>query len=124
MQNNLIKKADLQASPGGVFWLIGDELSAFPFDKEKYPEAFAKSGNTYNHEKLWEAVKPKGCCKPFDYYPRGRVVTAKNGKAVIYMSPHIPEKYIPLIKKAFSLCGEPAVKYDRSEHYKCFLDRE
>ena len=83
MQNNFIKKTDLQVSPGGVFWLIGDELSAFPFDKEKYPEAFAKSGNTYNHEKLWEAVKPKGCGKPFDYYPRGRVVTAKNGKAVI-----------------------------------------
>ena len=107
----------------GVFWLIGEKLYAFPFEKGKYPEAYAKSGRTYNHEKLWDYVKPKGCGKPFDYYPRGRAVIKKDGTAVIYMSPHIPESRIEEIKKAFGTETETAVKYDRSRHYRCFLDR-
>lgn len=36
----------------GVFWVIDDELIAIPFDKFKYVEGIAKSGETYNHEKL------------------------------------------------------------------------
>ena len=43
----------------GVFWVIDDELIAIPFDKFKYVEGIAKSGETYNHEKLWELVMPK-----------------------------------------------------------------
>ncbi|MBR5772548.1 MAG: hypothetical protein IKY00_04965 [Clostridia bacterium] len=103
--------------------MIGVSLLAVLFDKNKYPEALAKSGNTYNHKKLWPLVKPKGCNKPFDYYPRGRVVIAKSGKVVIYMNPNIDLNYIREIRSAFNLTEEPEIKYDNSEHYKSYLDR-
>lgn len=104
----------------GVFWIVDGELLAFPFD-ENDAEGIAKSGNTYNHKLLWESEKP--CNKPFDYYPRGRVNIKNGGEAVIYMSPHIDLSYIPEIKTAFGLTSEPVIKYDNSEHYKCYLDR-
>lgn len=47
----------------GVFWLIDNKLLAIPFDKSKYPDGIAKSGDTYNHEKLWKYVKPQNCNK-------------------------------------------------------------
>ncbi len=43
----------------GVFWVIDQKLYAFPFDG-RYPAGTAKSGKTYNHEKLWGLVRPKG----------------------------------------------------------------
>ena len=43
----------------GVFWIIDNNLLAIPFDKSKYPDGTAKSGDTYNHEKLWKYVKPQ-----------------------------------------------------------------
>ena len=106
----------------GVFWLIEGKLHCFPFDGS-YPEGIAKSGNTYNHEKLWQSVRPHGCRKPFDYYPRGRVEITPKGKAVIYMSPHITEAYLPEICGVFGL-NAPTVKYDHSAHYRCYLDEE
>ena len=104
----------------GVFWVIDGELLAYPFDG-RIPEAVAKSGNTYNHKLLWESKKP--CNKPFDYYPRGRVDINSKGEAVIYMNTHIGEEFIPKIKTAFGITSEPIIKYDHSEHYKCYLDR-
>ena len=104
----------------GVFWVIDGELLAYPFDG-RIPEAIAKSGNTYNHKLLWESEKPKN--KPFDYYPRGRVDINSKGEAVIYMNPNIGEEFIPEIKTAFGITAEPVIKYDNSEHYKCYLDR-
>ena len=104
----------------GVFWVVDGELLAYPFDGRIH-EAIAKSGNTYNHKLLWEAKKP--CNKPFDYYPRGRVDINSKGEAVIYMNPNISEEYIPKIKTAFGITSEPVIKYDNSEHYKCFLDK-
>lgn len=77
----------------GVFWVIDDELIAIPFDKFKYVEGIAKSGETYNHEKLWELVKPKNCNKPYNYYPRGRVVNGAKGKTIIYMNSNIKSEY-------------------------------
>ena len=106
----------------GVFWLVDDELLAFPFDKNRFPEAIAKSGSTYNHKKLWQLVKPKWYDKPFDYYPRGRVVFSNKGETIIYMNPNIDEKYIPAIKIAFNISEEPVIRYDYSKHYKCYLD--
>ena len=106
----------------GVFWLIGEALHCFPFDGS-YPEGIAKSGNTYNHEKLWPLVRPHGCCKPFDYYPRGRVEITPKGKAVIYMSPQIGAAFLPQICAAFGL-SDPTVRYDHSAHYRCYLDEE
>ena len=107
----------------GVFWLIDDNLVSFPFDGQ-FVDGISKSRDTYNHRKLWEYVRPKGCAKDFDYYPRGRVELTNKGRAVIYMSPHIDEKYIGLIKKEFELEGDVAVKYDHSRHYQCVFDRE
>ena len=106
----------------GVFWLIDDRLYCFPFDGS-YPEGIAKSGKTYNHEKLWQIVRPNGCRRPFDWYPRGRVEITPKGKTVIYMSPQIGAAYLPEICAAFGV-NDPAVKYDHSAHYRCHLDRK
>lgn len=104
----------------GVFWIIDGELIAYPFD-EKATDGVAKSGNTYNHKLLWEHIKP--CNKPFDYYPRGRVDYNAKGIAIIYMNPHIDDELIFDIKKTFGITSEPIIRYDYSEHYKCYLDR-
>lgn len=106
----------------GVFWVIDDELIAIPFDKFKYVEGIAKSGETYNHEKLWRLVKPKGCSKKYNYYPRGRVVKGAKDKAILYMNPNIEREFIPTISSAFEIEKEPTIKFDYSQHYKCYLD--
>ncbi|MGN1412442.1 MAG: hypothetical protein ACI4WH_08065 [Oscillospiraceae bacterium] len=107
----------------GVFWLIDEELLAFPFDSS-YPEGIAKSGDTYNHKKLWKCVQSKGYRYSFDYYPRGRVDINNKGIAVIYMSPHINERYVEIIKHDFGISGNCIVRYDYSEHYHCYLDKD
>lgn len=104
----------------GVFWLIENELLAFPFDGS-LNEGIAKSGNTYNHKKLWQVIKPCNC--PYNYYPRGRVEISSKGKAIIYMNPNIGEEWIMKIKELFDLQKEPAIRYDYRMHYKCYLDR-
>lgn len=106
----------------GVFWLIDNKLLAIPFDKSKYPDGIAKSGDTYNHEKLWKYVKPQNCNKPYNYYPRGRVVKGTKNKAIVYMNPDISNELISSIKEAFEIEGEPIIKLDFSKHYKCYLD--
>lgn len=105
----------------GVFWIINDELLAFPFTDE-YSEGIAKSGNTYNHKKLWNEIKPKGCNKPYNYYPRGRVEISNKGKPIIYMNPNVDDSFIPLIRTEFGLWESPTIRYDNSQHYKCYLD--
>lgn len=106
----------------GVFWLIDGEILAFPYDG-KYPEGTAKSGDTYNHRKLWEHLRPKGGGIPFDYYPRGRVEIDNKGRAVIYSSPHISNENLSKIAEFFEL-ENYSVRYDHSEHYKCVYDRD
>lgn len=105
----------------GVFWIIDGELLAFPFYDDS-AVGIAKSGNTYNHKKLWSEIKPKGCNKPYNYYPRGRVDISNKGKAIIYMNPNIDESLIPLIKSEFGIIDNPVIRYDNSQHYKCYLD--
>ena len=105
----------------GVFWIINDELLAFPFTDE-YSEGIAKSGNTYNHKKLWNEIKPKGCNKPYNYYPRGRVEISNKGKPIIYMNPNVDDSFVPLIRTEFGLRESPTIRYDNSQHYKCYLD--
>lgn len=105
----------------GVFWVTDDELLAFPFDGS-CPEGASRSGDTYNHKKLWEHIRPKGSSKSFDYYPRGRVELTNKGHAVIYMSPHIEEHFITAIKEAFELPDDVMIRYDHSRHYRCRLD--
>lgn len=105
----------------GVFWVIDGELLAFPFVESTY-NGVAKSGNTYNHKKLWPDVKPRGCNKPYNYYPRGRVDITNKGKPIIYLNPNIDRSIIPQIKSEFGLRAEPTIREDWSEHYKCYLD--
>lgn len=112
----------------GVFWVVDEKLLAFPFCPDHplvpfYPEGIAKSGVTYNHEKLWNILFGKKA-KPYNYYPRGRVEISSQGQSILYMSPHISAAFLPEIKKAFSLYDEPIVRLDYSKHYRCYLDTD
>jgi hypothetical protein len=127
----------------GIFWILSDnnDLSQFilldfliPCDTNGTPknthsiELNSKSGNSYNHKKIWESeIKNKYYGKKkYDYYPRGRVEISNN-KAVIYLNPHINKpEFIDEIKKSFGLSAsnisEVRVIADGSRHYQCFLD--
>lgn len=107
----------------GVFWVVNNRLIAYPFREGSFLEGVAKSGNTYNHKKLWNLLKISN--KPFDHYPRGRVDATSSGKARIYLSPHInQEKWLSEIKTAFNIKVEQCrVIEDHSAHYRCHLDR-
>ena len=105
----------------GVFWVIDGDLWAFPFTEE-YKGGVADSGATYNHKRLWPNVKPRGCNQPFNYYPRGRVDFNAKGKPIIYLNPNIDESIISEIRTAFGLRSQHILRYDNSEHYKCYLD--
>jgi len=132
----------------GIFWILSDshdfsdyELLIFdiPCDSNGNPNNThsialnSKSGNTYNHKKLWESeVKNNSKYRPYnkkdyDHYPRGRVEISNN-RATIYLNPHINKaNFIDLIKERFGLfpdnISEVRIIADGSEHYQCFLDR-
>lgn len=106
----------------GVFWVIDNQLLAFPFYGDS-TIGVAKSGNTYNHKKLWKEICPREYRKyPYNYFPRGRVELSNKGKPIIYINPNIEDSTIQDIKVEFGLLGEPTIKYDNSQHYKCYLD--
>ncbi|SKB93181.1 hypothetical protein SAMN06296386_109109 [Lachnospiraceae bacterium] len=107
----------------GVFWLIEGELLVVLYD-EKNTVGLSKKGRNYNHKELWDHVKPKGCQKTFDYYPRGRLEVTSKGKPVIYMSQFIDEVYLPELIKRFNLTKPPRVHIDGSRHYQCYLDED
>lgn len=104
----------------GVFWVVDDELLAFPYSDE-YISGYANSGLTYNHNKLWPDIKPRGCNEPYNYYPRGRVDIDNKGRAIIYLNPNIDNSYISNIKTEFGIVELPIIKYDNSAHYRCYL---
>jgi len=132
----------------GVFWILSDnydlsdhKLLAFdiPCDYNGKPnnthsiELNSKSGNTYNHKKLWEGeIKRNNKYRPYnkkdwDYYPRGRIEISNN-RATIYLNPHINKSFfIDVIKQKFGLfqynISEIRVIPDGSKHYQCFLDK-
>ena len=132
----------------GIFWILSDcydlsdyELLTFniPCDPDGNPNNThsivlnSKSGNTYNHKKLWESeVKNNRKYRPYnkksyDYYPRGRIEISNN-RAVIYLNPHINKPdFIDIIKQNFGLfpcnISEVRIIADGSDHYQCFLDR-
>lgn len=105
----------------GVFWIIEGKILAIPYNKN-FSYGVSRSGDTYVHKKIWNFVRPKGCKKTYNYYPRGRVEIKRNGKSVIFLNPRIDDTYIDNIKTAFCLTDEPKVIYDYSNHYKCYLD--
>lgn len=105
----------------GVFWDIDGKLLAFPFQTGD-TTGVAKSGLTYNHKSLWPHIKPKGCNKGFDYYPRGRVEIDNQGRATIWMNPNVSESLIPELRTQFGITSQPIIQIDGSSHYKCHLD--
>ena len=113
-------------SSNGVFWIIDDEdrILAYPFGSADSPSGVAKSGNTYNHKRLWSDLKPLGTKKSYNYYPRGRVDWGNQGRPTIYLNPNIDESYINDIKLEFGIrpSDKCKIQYDYSDHYKCHLD--
>lgn len=125
----------------GVFWIVDLENTynnsnyCFTIPSDEYGNVQAddlylnaKSGTTYNHEKLWNTLSKRMTQgKPFNYYPRGRV-EIQNGKATIYLNPNINTKEIvKFLVDEFNLTERNGIKKiiihsDGSNHYKCFLD--
>ena len=105
----------------GIFWDIEGELLPFPF-YEGILEGISKSGNTFNHKKMWKTVNPGRSSIPYNYYPRGRVEITRKGKPIIYLNPNISDNLIPKIKSEFGIRETPKIVYDNSDHYKCHLD--
>lgn len=106
----------------GVFWVIDGQLLAFPYGSVDTDLGVAKSGLTYNHKRLWPDIKPKGCNKSYNYYPRGRVDVNNKGVAIIYLNPNIDDDMISDIKIEFGIRGPFRVVQDYSSHYLCHLD--
>lgn len=105
----------------GVFWIIDGEVLSFPFYNDIYSPGVSKSGLTYNHKNLWPQVKPKGCNKPYNYYPRGRVELGLK-YPTIYVNPNFDKCDLAQVKTDFELRDEPRVIIDTSPHYRCYLD--
>lgn len=125
----------------GVFWIINfedmslnkDYCFLIPIDSNGNVDSFntslnAKSGKTYNHERLWNTL-PRSMTYRHDYnwFPRGRV-EIQNGKATIYLNPNINTDEIrDFIIDEYNLSSYNGIKKivfhsDGSEHYKCYLD--
>lgn len=105
----------------GVFWVIDGALLAHPVIEGVYAEGAARSGVTYNHQKLWELVRgSRG--KSYNYYPRGRVDVDNRGQPVIYMSPRVPPALLVEIQEVFAIKSQSLLRYDNSRHYRCHLD--
>lgn len=108
----------------GVFWVIEGKLYAYPFGSVDSREAITKTNATYNHKKLWNELNLNVFHKPYNYYPRGRVVINSRGKVIIYMNHNICFSMIKEIKEKFNLVIEPRIIYDGSTHYRCHLDKK
>jgi hypothetical protein len=109
----------------GVFWLIDNELHSYPFtNPPNFPSAAAKSGNTYNHKKLWSLVKPQKCGdKPYNHYPHGSVGVSTTGEVIVYANPAIDESYIAEVKQIFRLNDDVDIQYGCNKH-KCYSEFE
>lgn len=113
-------------STNGIFWYIDDigELLSYPFGSVFSPSGIAKSGDTYNHKKFWNDLKPCGSKYTYNYYPRGRVDWDRLGRATIYANPNVDEDVLNQVKQDFGIrpSDECRIQFDYSEHYKCHLD--
>ena len=112
-------------STNGVFWYIDDQdkLLSYPFGSVDTVSGIAKSGDTYNHKRLWAEIRPNK--KPYNYYPRGRVDWDNQGRATIYLNPNITDdSIINQIRVDFGIrhSDEYRIEYDYSNHYKSHLD--
>lgn len=125
----------------GVFWIIdpnnieNNKNYCFTIPSDQYGnidstdlELNAKTGTTYNHEKLWKSLPrlfTQG--KQYNYFPRGRV-EIQNSKATIYLNPTINNEEVQkFLIDEFHLTKSNGINKivfhsDGSEHYKCYLD--
>lgn len=101
--------------------MIDGVLSAYPFVEGVDGGGAARSGATYNHQKLWEQLHGS-LGEPYNYYPRGRVDADNRGQPVIYMSPHVSPALLSEIQAVFDITSQPLLRYDNSRHYRCHLD--
>ena len=125
----------------GIFWIVDlEELEnnkeycfKIPSDNDGMPLDFtldlnAKSGITFNHEKVWNSLPSKLTFnKSYNYFPRGRVEIS-NGKVRIFVNPLLNNEDIrDFLIKEFNLneyngITKVIMKSDGSNHYKCHLE--
>lgn len=117
-----LKNIECASQSKGIFWYTDDGLLAFPYDPNEHVSGLSKNGLTYTHKKLWPDIAGKYKKHPYNYFPRGRVEIDNKGRSVIYMNPNIPESAISDIRREFGIRDDEIIKYDNSNHYKCYLD--
>lgn len=72
-----------------------------------------------SHDEIWNREYLKVYKKPYDYYPRGRIVfKIKEDRYILYADKCIGPKELEDIKKAFELDGEK-VTVASDLHYVC-----
>jgi len=127
LYENKDKLNEIKELSNGIFWFIDNKIFDFPaVNLTDNTIGLSKSGNSFNHKKVWESLSTKITQgKRFDYYPRGRVEIDKLGRIVIWINPNLNNfKSLQQIKLKFGIRShnDVKVKEDHSEHYKCYLD--
>lgn len=122
----------------GAFWIVGDSVKDIKrgnfqivgvqilsdFNGKYLEQISSKSGLT--HRSLWNRTFKKEVNPEVDYnyYPRGRVEIDNKNRAIIYLNPNISQDILPDIKIQFGILSDPIIRYDYSNHYKCYLDED
>lgn len=99
----------------GLFWVTDlDEPDTF---------YFYKVDPAISHRRFWEGASFSR--KPYNYFPRGRVVKKRN-KYIIFINPTIAtDEVINLIIDFYDLDKDNTfVHVDGSNHYSSYLDKE
>ncbi len=128
----IVEKRNIREGYGkpceGIFWIIDGDLISYV-----NPVGF---NSALDHRRIWNEIKSSYKNVPFDYYPRGRVMTneVKNSdgtligyKSFIYIDDCInTDDIIDEIKYRFCLIGDKCnIAYIGSDggvtsnHYKC-----
>lgn len=119
----------------GIFWLIQENeeeyILSVKVQCDKFGETHekavysSKSGDNFNHKVEWERLaRKKTGCKPYNYFPRGRVEISK-GKITVFCHPYLlQDKYVDMIAKEFDFSDTLLIchyKADNSHHYQALL---
>lgn len=136
------KDCDERSVKKGIFWIVNREnlennepfLFRIPVDcagapcyLTPSPRPNSKHGDNYNHMLTWDQYVPEELrrCKPYDWYPRGRVEIKEKGRATIFLNPDIAtDEIIAYVKEKFRLQHrEVKVVADGSKHYGYYHDK-
>jgi hypothetical protein len=118
---NFVKKIIVR-QPGkvGLYFYIDNEVlddSVNLEGSEVYGDC--KIGKS-SHVDVWDERYEKIYKKPYDYYPRGRVVYKyKEAKFIVYKDKCIGERGLSQILKAFDIQHNKNVAIETDEHYVC-----